>query len=153
MYSSRTGLNNLNSREWVSWKQVMLHLLLINSTLPTEKELATLRVNLSEAGEAQMVDKEAFRKVSTNSTFKHFCRLQCGSIRRREIQTPLFSTSGLQTRTLDMTKALKKVTMTTNWRTSWTKSVSVPSRIPFSIFAESILARKSSQYQNSLTLF
>jgi hypothetical protein len=72
MYSSKTGLKTQNNREWVSWKQILLHFVLINSSLPTEKELANLRVKLSEAGEAQLINKESFMKVSKNFDIQHF---------------------------------------------------------------------------------
>lgn len=53
MYQAKSGLNIKNqNRDWVSWKQILFHFVLINSSVPTEKELANLRVKLSEAGEA-----------------------------------------------------------------------------------------------------
>jgi hypothetical protein len=55
MYSSKTsvGLNvkQAGSRNWVSWKQVLLHFALLNSPVPSEKDLAELRVRLTDAGE------------------------------------------------------------------------------------------------------
>jgi hypothetical protein len=60
MYSSKTGMGlnvKQSSRNWVNWKQVLLHFILLNSTIPNEKDLADLRVKLTEAGENQYVDK------------------------------------------------------------------------------------------------
>lgn len=52
MYSSKTGLNTKqSSRNWINWKQVLLHFALLNSPIPNEKDLADLRVSLTEAGE------------------------------------------------------------------------------------------------------
>ena len=65
MYGAKGGLEP-HKRDWVSWKQIMLHFVLLNSNVPNEKELATLRVKLTEAGEAQCIGKEAFKKVSSN---------------------------------------------------------------------------------------
>jgi hypothetical protein len=61
------GLNpgNSSKRQWIYWKQFLMHLVLINSHVPSEADLADLKEKLSAVGEDDLVDKHAFKAVSS----------------------------------------------------------------------------------------
>ena len=51
------------THSWVNWKTALTFFALINSPLPSEQELAALRVKLTEAGKDQSVNKKQFCSV------------------------------------------------------------------------------------------
>ena len=62
MYQSKLGLAAASSlgQSWVDWKMALTYFALLNSPFPSETELASLRVRLTDAGENQSVTKEQF---------------------------------------------------------------------------------------------
>jgi len=50
---SSNGFTGINSRTWIDWQTVITFFALMNSCIPNEKDLAQLRVKLSEAGTNQ----------------------------------------------------------------------------------------------------
>lgn len=48
------------SRSWVNWKKIVSFFALLNSPTPSEKELGSLRVKLTDAGEEGFISKKDF---------------------------------------------------------------------------------------------
>jgi len=63
MYQQKSGLNpnNQNSRQWVNWQTILTHFVLLTSSIPSDKDLAQLRVKLTDAGTNQFVTKVQFK--------------------------------------------------------------------------------------------
>ena len=67
MYQSKLGQAAASSlgqpNSWVNWKMALTYFALLNSPFPGQKELASLRMKLTEAGTNQCVTKEQFCSV------------------------------------------------------------------------------------------
>mmetsp|Transcript_21954 Transcript_21954/g.34100 ORF Transcript_21954/g.34100 Transcript_21954/m.34100 type:complete len:109 (+) Transcript_21954:1463-1789(+) len=68
MYQSKLGLsmgkgfnNQPQARSWVNWKKALTCFVLLNSPIPSEKDLGDLRVKLTaETNEGQAINKTQF---------------------------------------------------------------------------------------------
>lgn len=54
-----------DKRHWVNWKHIITYFALASSPLPSDSELASYRVALTDAGEDQRISLSEFLKVST----------------------------------------------------------------------------------------